>query len=34
VAGPTKLVPGTRMVISVPDAAQRAAIVGHLGKMK
>jgi cytochrome c len=33
-AGPTKLVPGTRMVISVPDAAQRAAIVGHLAKLK
>ena len=34
VAGPTKFVPGTRMVISVTDPAQRAAIVAYLGTMR
>ncbi len=28
--GPTKMVPGTRMVISVSDAKQRAAIIDYL----
>lgn len=32
--GPTRMVPGTRMVISVPDAAQRAAILDHLSRLK
>lgn len=27
---PTRAVPGTRMVVSVPNAAQRAALVGYL----
>lgn len=29
---PTRMVPGTRMVIAVPDAAQRAAILNYLTK--
>lgn len=29
---PMRMVPGTRMVISVPDAAQRAAIVAYLAR--
>lgn len=29
-AGPSRLVPGTRMVIFIPDPAQRAAIVDFL----
>lgn len=29
-AAPTRAVPGTRMVVSVPDAAQRAALIGYL----
>ena len=33
-AAPTKMVPGTRMVIAVSDAAQRAAIVEFLGRAK
>lgn len=33
-AAPAKMVPGTRMVIAVSDAAQRAAIVEFLGKAK
>jgi cytochrome c len=33
-AGPMKLVPGTRMVISVPDAKQRADIVAYLSTLK
>jgi cytochrome c len=33
-AGPTKLVPGARMAISVPDAAQRADIVAYLATLK
>ena len=32
--GPTRMVPGTRMVISVPDKAQRAAILDHLSRLK
>ncbi len=30
--GPTRMVPGTRMVISVSDSAQRAAILNYLTK--
>jgi cytochrome c len=33
-SGPGKLVPGTRMVISVPDAKQRAALVAYLATLK
>ena len=33
-AGPSKLVPGTRMAMTVPDAAQRSAVVGFLAKGK
>lgn len=29
---PTRMVPGTRMVIAVPDAAQRAAILDYLAR--
>jgi cytochrome c len=32
-AAPTKLVQGTRMVISVPDAAQRAAMIDYLASI-
>jgi cytochrome c len=31
---PTKMVPGTRMVIAVNDAAQRAAIIKYLAQMQ
>lgn len=31
-AGPTRMVPGTRMVIAVSDARQRAAILDHLAR--
>ena len=31
---PTKLVPGTRMVVSIPDAAQRKALVAWLAKQR
>ncbi len=34
VAGPGKMVPGTRMVISVADAKQRAAIVNYVATLK
>lgn len=33
-SGPSKLVPGTRMVISVPDAKQRAVLVAYLATLK
>jgi cytochrome c len=33
-AAPGKLVPGTRMVIAVPDAARRAALVAYLQSLK
>lgn len=33
-AAPTKMVPGTRMVMAVPDAAQRAALIDFLAKAK
>jgi len=29
-SGPTRMVPGTRMVISLPDPAQRAALINYL----
>ncbi|WBH17431.1 c-type cytochrome [Sphingomonas radiodurans] len=31
---PTKLVPGTRMVIATPDAAQRAQVIAYLLTLK
>jgi cytochrome c len=31
---PTKMVPGTRMVIAVSDAAQRKALIAYLAKAK
>ncbi len=31
---PSKAVPGTKMVIGVADAKQRAAIIAYLGKLK
>ena len=33
-AGPGKLVPGTRMVIAVTDAAQRTALIAYLATAK
>ena len=33
-AGPSKLVPGTRMVISVADAKQRADLTAYLSTLK
>jgi cytochrome c len=33
-AAPTRTVPGTRMVIAVPDPAQRAALIGYLETRK
>lgn len=32
--GPMKMVPGTKMVISVPDAARRKAIIDYLQTLK
>lgn len=32
--GPMKMVPGTKMVISVPDAAKRKAIIDYLETLK
>ncbi len=34
IAAPTKAVPGTRMVIALPDAKQRAAVIDYLSKLK
>jgi cytochrome c len=31
---PSKMVPGTRMVLAVSDAAQRKALIDYLAKMK
>jgi cytochrome c len=31
-SGPTRMVPGTRMVIAVSDAAQRAALLNYLAR--
>jgi cytochrome c len=33
-AAPAKVVPGTQMMINVPDPAQRAAIIAYLGNGK
>jgi cytochrome c len=33
-AGPTRAVPGTKMVIAVPDAAQRAEIIRYLSTVR
>ncbi|MFS0849608.1 cytochrome c family protein [Novosphingobium panipatense] len=33
-AGPIKMVPGTRMVLPVPDAAKRKAIIDYLETLK
>jgi len=33
-SGPTKMVPGTRMVISLPDPAQRAALIDYLAAVR
>lgn len=33
-AAPGKMVPGTKMLIGVPDAQQRAALVQYLGTLK
>lgn len=33
-AAPTKAVPGTRMVVAVPDGAQRSALIGYLQSRK
>ena len=33
-AGPSRLVPGTRMVVSVADAKQRADLVAYLSTLK
>ena len=33
-AAPAKTVPGTRMVIAVPNQAERAAIVAHLARKR
>ncbi|CAN7318177.1 c-type cytochrome [Phenylobacterium sp. LjRoot225] len=31
--GPSRMVPGTRMVVSLPDSAQRAAVIDYLGTL-
>jgi cytochrome c len=31
---PSKMVPGTRMVVSLPDPAQRAAVLAYLAKTR
>lgn len=33
-AGPIRMVPGTRMVMPVPDAAQRKAVIDYLATLK
>jgi cytochrome c len=33
-AGPGKMVPGTRMVVNVSDATQRKAVIGYLATIK
>ncbi len=33
-AAPARMMPGTRMVVAVPDAAQRAAIIRHLAAQR
>jgi cytochrome c len=32
--GPGKMVPGTKMLVGAPDAAQRATLVQYLGSLK
>lgn len=32
--GPAKMIPGTKMVVSVPDKAQRAEIIAYLTSVK
>ncbi len=34
IAAPTKLVPGTRMVMAVPDAKQRGAILNYIASQR
>jgi cytochrome c len=33
-SGPSKMVPGTRMLISVPDPKERADLIAYLGGLK
>lgn len=33
-AAPTRLVPGTRMTVALPDAKQRAAIIAYLNSLR
>lgn len=33
-AAPAKMVPGTRMVVALPDAAQRNAVIDYLARAK
>ncbi|MCE7796324.1 c-type cytochrome [Sphingobium sufflavum] len=33
-SGPTKMVPGTRMVVSLPDAKQRADLLAYLATLR
>ncbi|MQX41808.1 c-type cytochrome [Sinorhizobium meliloti] len=33
ISGPSKMIKGTRMAVSVPNADQRASIVGYLGTL-
>jgi cytochrome c len=33
-AGPTKAVPGTRMIVGLPDATQRAAVIAYLATLR
>jgi len=32
--GPARMVPGTKMVIAVPDVAQRKALIEYLAKLR
>src|SRR5690242_5844971 len=32
--GPTRMVPGTRMVVALPDSAQRAAVIAYLSSLR
>jgi cytochrome c len=34
ISGPSKMIKGTRMAVSVPNAQQRASIVAYLGTLK
>jgi len=33
-SGPMRMVPGTRMVVSLPDPAQRAALIDYLARVR